>query len=524
MGAAAVLGRGLTVVRRPAAEELRELARASGFTLRAEDEGEFARIADVVLSLFDALEDRLPEVVAPVAAVRDPGARPAAGADPLNALVRTCRVRAEGHEGLLSGVRVAMKDAIAIAGIPLTCGSRVLQGFVPTIDATVTDRLLRAGAEIVAITNMDDLAFAGGGDSGWYGPTLNPWDSGRVAGGSSSGSAAALFYEGIDVALGGDQGGSIRGPAAWCGVIGLKPTHSLVPYTGIAGIDHTFDHCGPLGRTARDVALLLQAIAGRDPADPRQQVEPRVADYVGAVARARDDLAGLRIGVVAEGFGEGVGAEPATVEAVRETIERLERLGAETRELSLPEHLQAGGVAFAGFIEGMYDVCTSGGNGYGWPGRYWEELAPALCEGLRNHAQDLSAQLKTALMLGRYLRDRHGSWYYGRAQNLRPWLRGAYEHALEGVDVLLMPTTPWRAHEVDPPGLSLSDRVIRAWVNLASTSPTDMTGHPAITLPLAEAGGLPVGVMLVARHFEDDRLLGIAATCERALGWRPERT
>jgi amidase len=524
MGAPAVLGRALIMVRRPEPDELRALAQASGFTLSAQEEGELVRIADAVLGLFDALEHQLPETMTPVAAVRDPGARPVVGSDPLNALVRTCRVRAEGHEGLLAGVRVAMKDAIAIAGIPLTCGSRVLQGFVPAIDATVTDRILRAGGEIVAITNMDDFAFAGGGDSGWYGPTLNPWDAGRVAGGSSSGSAAALFYDGIDVAVGGDQGGSIRGPAAWCGVIGLKPTHALVPYTGIAGIDHTFDHCGPLGRTARDVAVLLQVIAGPDPADPRQRVEPRVADYVGAVELARDDLTGLRIGVVAEGFGEGVGAEPATVEAVRETIGRLEGLGAQALELSLPEHLQAGGISFAGFVEGMYDLCTSGGNGFGWPGRYWEELAPALAGGLREHAQDLSAQMKTALVLGRYLRDRYAGWYYARAQNLRPWLRAAYERALEGVDVLLMPTTPWRAHEIDVPELSLSDRVLRSWVNLASTSPTDMTGHPAITLPLAEAGGLPVGVMLVARHFEDDRLLAVAATCERALGWRPART
>jgi amidase len=129
--------------------------------------------------------------------------------------------------------------------------------------------------------------------------------------------------------------------------------------------------------------------------------------------------------------------------------------------------------------------------------------------------------VKSVLIVGRYLRERFGSWHYARAQNLRPWLRAAYDEALEGVDVLLMPTTPWRAHEVDPPGLSLSDRVMRGWGNLGNTYPTDMTGHPAISLPLAEAGGLPVGVMLIARHFEDDRLLSIAATCERALGWRP---
>ena len=208
-------------------------------------------MAEAVFSVLDALDGQEPELPAPVEAVREPGARPSAEDDPLNAIVRRCRVRAEGCEGILSGQRVAMKDSVAIAGIPLTCGSAILQGFVPSYDATVTDRILRAGAEIVCITNMDDLAFSGGGESSWYGPTRNPFDPERSAGGSSSGAAAALWYDGIDLAVGCDQGGSIRAPASWCGVVGLKPTHSLVPYTGIAGIDATFDHCGPMARTAR---------------------------------------------------------------------------------------------------------------------------------------------------------------------------------------------------------------------------------------------------------------------------------
>ena len=223
--------------------------------------------------------------------MREPGERPSAEEDPLNAIVRRCRVRAEGCEGILSGQRVAMKDSVAIAGIPLTCGSAILQGFVPSHDATVTDRILRAGGEIVCITNMDDLAFSGGGESSWYGPTRNPFDPERSAGGSSSGAAAALSYDGIDLAVGCDQGGSIRTPASWCGVVGLKPTHSLVPYTGIAGIDATFDHCGPMARTAKGAALLLQAMAGPDPGDPRQRpptgARPRWRDGMRAPTSAR---------------------------------------------------------------------------------------------------------------------------------------------------------------------------------------------------------------------------------------------
>jgi amidase len=507
------------VIPRIRPDELHELAQSWGFTVDEDEAEQLLQVAESVFQAFDLLDSQPAAVAEPVEAVRDPGRRPAEGEDPLNAVVRFCRVRAEGAEGVLSGKRVAVKDAVAIAGIPLTCGSRVLQGFVPAEDSVVADRILRAGGEVVAITNMDDLAFSGGGDSSWYGPTLNPWDRNRTAGGSSAGSAAALFYDGVDVAIGGDQGGSIRAPASWCGVVGLKPTHGLVPYVGITGIDQTFDHCGPLGRTAVDVAALLQAVAGKHDGDPRQRAV-ETADYVAAVAEAPDSLAGVRLGVVAEGFTEAVGIEEATAGAVREAVERLGALGAEPVELSLPEHLEAGGIAFAGFVEGMTNLVETGGNGYSWAGRYWQDLSPALSRGLREHAQELSPQMKIALIAGRWLRTRFAGELYAKAQNLRPWLRAAYDRALAGVDVLLLPTTPWRAHELTPQP-PLAEGVLRGWANLANTYPTDMTGHPAISLPLAEADGLPIGVMLVGPHFQEARLLRLAATCERSLGWAP---
>jgi amidase len=509
------------VIPRIQPDEIHELARSCGFSVGTEEAEQLLAVAEAVFQSFDLLESQERSSVAPVEAIREPGRPPEAAADPLNAIVRFCRVRAEGCEGVLSGTRVAVKDAVAIAGIPLTCGSRILQGYVPAEDSVVADRLLRAGAEVVAITNMDDLAFSGGGESSWYGPTLNPWDHARTAGGSSSGSAAALFYDGIEVAIGGDQGGSIRAPASWCGVLGLKPTHGLVPYVGIAGIDQTFDHCGPLARTTAGLAALLQAIAGRDEGDPRQREVP-AADYVAAVDQATDSLAGTRFGVVVEGFTEAIGVEPETAEAVRETIERLRALGAEAVEVSLPEHLQAGGIAFIGFVEGMTNLMETGGNGYSWSGRYWEDFAAALAAGLAGHAQELSPQVKVTLIAGRWLRSRYSGALYAKAQNLRPWLRSAYDRALADVDALLLPTTPWRAHELEPEP-PLADKVLRGWANLSNTYPTDMTGHPALSLPLADAEGVPVGVMLVGRHFDDARLLSIAATCERSLGWAPRR-
>ena len=511
------------MLRRLGVEELKRLADEAGFTIEPAEEKQFQILADSILEILDGLEAQAPAEIPVIEALRDSGTPPEPGEDPYNAIVRWCNVRAEGADGVLSGKRVALKDSVAIAGIPLTCGSRVLAGFVPEIDSVVTERILRAAGEVVAVTNMDDLAFSGGGDSSFYGPTLNPFDRTRTAGGSSGGSAAALHYDGVDVSIGCDQGGSIRVPAAWCGVVGLKPTHGLVPYTGIAGIDQTFDHVGPMARSVTDAAALLEAIAGAHESDPRQGSVPTERAYLRTVGEAPDDLEGLTIGVVTEGFSPEVGAQPAVVEAAQAAVARFETLGALTRPISIPEHVQGGGIAFAGFIEGMTNLMGSGGNGWGWKGRYWTELPTALGPGLRDFAQELSAQMKITLILGRYLRRDYFGALYAKAQNLRPWQARAYDRALATVDMLLMPTVPTLPH-VNDPSLPLAERVLRGWAVLSNTYPTDMTGHPALTLPAGESKGLPVGVMLIGPRFADDRLLAVAATYERRFGWLPSTT
>jgi amidase len=503
---------------RPTRNDVERLARSAGFEIAETEAEEYLLLTEYLLGVLDELAER---PGAPVETDgRESGRAPSPGEDPLNAVVRWCRV-APPREGILSGKRVALKDSIAVAGLPMTCGSRVFAGYVPERDAVVTERILEAGGEIVAITNMDDLAFSGGGDTSAYGPTLCPFDRTRTAGGSSSGSAAALWYDGIDLAIGTDQGGSIRVPAAWCGVVGLKPTHGLVPYTGIVGIDQTLDHAGPLARSVEETALLLQAISGRHEEDPRQGATPD-ADYVAAVAAAREDLRGIRIGAVGEGFGEEVGADPVVVDAVRDALGRLGELGADVREVSVPEHLQAGAVAFATFIEGMTALVDGGGNGYHWPGRYAPDLARALDAGLAQRSDDLSPQVKVTLLVGRHLRERYRGAVYARAQNLRPRLRAGYDRALNEVDVLVLPTTPGLPHPVAP-SLSIADRVQRGWAVLANTYPTDLSGHPGLTIPAAETEGLPVGVMLIGRRFEDATLLSLARTYERRYGWLPER-
>jgi amidase len=501
-------------------EDLNTLAAAWVMNPPADELEQLAVVAEGVLAILSGLDER-DDLPAPVAAARDPGRRAQRDEDPLNAIVRHCTVRAHDSGGALVGLRVALKDSMPIAGIPLTAGSALLGDYVPEADSVLAERLLRAGAEIVAVTNMDDLAFSGGGDSSFYGPTLNPFDRSRTAAGSSGGSAAALYYPNIDVGMGTDQGGSIRAPAAWCGCLGLKPTYSLVPYTGIMGIDATFDHAGPITRGIDELARVMDVIAGAHPSDPRQQRPIPVQEYLLAAERAPQDLRGLRVGVVEEGFSESVGIDPRVAEAVRASALRLESLGAEVRSVSLPEHVSFGDVAFAGFIEGMTALMTGGGNGYHWAGRYSPDLALAIGEGLATRADQLSPQVKATLMLGLHLRRTYHGSLYARAQNARPKLRAGYDRLLADSDVLLMPTTPGIPHEhvVEIP---VSERVLRGWALLANTTPTDMSGHPALTMPMAEVEGLPVGVMIIGRHFDDARLISVAATCEREIGWRPQ--
>jgi len=508
------------MLERPGPDELDRFAREYDFALAPAERAQLAAIADALVAVLEKLDAQEPAAAAPLAARRDPGRPPAPGEDPYNAIVRWCRVEADAA-GVLSGRAVSLKDSIAVGDVPLTCGSRALSGFVPAEDSVVAERVLRAGGVIVAMTNMDDFALSAGGESSHYGPTLNPFDLGRTAGGSSGGAAAALHYDRVDLAIGCDQGGSIRVPSAWCGVLGLKPTHSLVPYTGIVGIDATFDHAGPMARSSIDVATLLQAIAGKDKSDPRQREVPEL-NFVEAVANAPDTLEGVTVGLVEEGFSEAAGVHTTVADAVEQAANRFADLGARLERIALPEHQQADGASFATAIQGMTDLLESGGNGFGWKGRYWADLPQALGPGLREHAADLSAQVKIYLLLGAWLRRRHSGAFYAKAQNVRPLLVDGYDRALAGVDALLMPTTPFVAHRLGT-DLPLSERVLRGWAVLVNTIPTDMTGHPALTIPAAESDNLPVGVMLIGPRFADDRLLSLAATYERRYGWLPSR-
>ncbi len=515
------------------ADDVREESFRLGMGITEDELEEYARLLNVMVDAVkgvDRNQGRTSTVSTAAGDIRrsieDVTEEQRAARDPLNAIVRFVSVRSNetsAESGPLAGMRMGLKDNIAVAGIPMTCASRILQGFVPTIDSTVTKRLVEAGAEIVAILNMENMAFSGGGESSHYGPISNPTDPKRVSGGSSGGSGASLAYPWIDATIGGDQGGSIRIPAAWCGVLGLKPTHSLVPYTGAVGIDKTIDHLGPMTRTARDQALILRTISGPDPGDPRQvglDASKTHAELDTLLDGSADmSLKGVKLGVLKEGFGEQAGIEPAIEAEVRKAVDQLSELGAELVDVSVPEHLAGPEPSFALFAEGMVASLYGGGTGLGTFGDYWPELAQALGKGMQTGASDLSPQFKAIVMCGTMLRDEYFNSTYAYAMRRRDEIRAAFDAQLETVDAFVMPTLPTLPYEMDPT-LPIDEWVLRGWAMISNTTTFNMTGHPALSMPTSKVDGLPVGTMLVGPQLADGELLRIATAYEAAYGWQ----
>ena len=376
------------VLRPPTPDDLRRLAQANHFELNDEEMAAFMGLIPEVFPRYEELEQMIEPREPQKYTERQLGARPTAAEDPFNAIIRRCSVKG-APVGKLAGKRFGLKNNISVAGMPMTSGSAMLQDFVAETDATVVARLLDEGAEIVALLNLEDLSFSGGGDTSTFGPVLNPHNPEHLASGSSGGSGSALYYDDIDITLGADQGGSIRMPASWCGVVGHKPTFSLVPYTGIMGADHSIDHVGPMARSVADAALTLEVIAGADPMDPRQ-TDVSVQRYTEFLGRGAQ---GLRIGILKEGFGHS--SSQADVDAsVRHAVRILGDLGAEVSEVSVPDHLGYGPILWGMITEGATALLESNGMGHGWEGRYDVGLASALGRARKAQSNDFPPTVK----------------------------------------------------------------------------------------------------------------------------------
>jgi amidase len=505
-------------VQPPSSAELERIAATFGMEL---DPAELEQIATLAAGMVGAY-DRLDELDAPPRPVRYPradlGHRPVGEENPGNGWAWRCSIPGAA-EGPLSGVRVAIKDNICVAGIPLLNGSEMMEGFVPREDATVVMRLLDAGAEIIGKTAVPAYCFDGGSVTGYPHPEpLNPYDPARLPGASSSGSAVVIATGQADMALGGDQGGSIRMPASWSGIVGLKPTWGLVPYTGAFPIELTLDHLGPMCRSARDCARMLEVIAGDDGLDPRWS-GGEVQAYVEALERGVD---GLRVGVVAEGFAWPDVSEPDVDEAVRSAAAALEGAGATVEEVSIPMHRDGLAIWNAIATEGATELMVAGDSmGTNWKGHYTTDLLDFYGRARRARARDYSPTVKLVMLVGTYVSQRYNHHYYAKAQNLARVLRAAYDEALERFDVLVMPTTAMKALERPAPGASFTELVAAALANLHNTAAFDVTGHPALSVPTGMSDGLPVGMMLVGRHHDDGTVLRVAHAFEHARGELP---
>ena len=510
-------------------DDLQNSAHRVGTHIHDYERDDVEQLAAWMASTIDEfLEVSRPLVPAPsaVLALRVSGATPAPGEDPLNAIVRWVDVSAapgETSSELLAGKKIGMKDIIAVAGIPNSAASLLLEGFVPREDAVVTERVLRAGGHIVAMTNMEGVAFGGGGESGIYGATRNPFDPTRSASGSSGGSAASLFYDGIDITFGTDQGGSVRLPASWCGVLGLKPTHSLVPYTGIASHDLTFDHVGPLTRTTENMALAMAAVSGPHSSDARQDsTTPADLPFLQAWAEAPSSYEGVRFGLLREALvSDGTPEREAALAGFAEAVDKIRALGGEVVEISIPEHDIAASILFGALLEGIAATLYGNGEGYHRGGGHSVDVRRAMGKGMLAHGDELQAAYKTAAILGEHLRSKYFGTVYATAQTVIPVLRAAYDRALEDVDVVLLSTTRTPAMLLKPEA-SVYEMHRRSFSMTQDTPAQCATGHPALSIPAAESEGLPLGVTFVGRFFDDARLIALARTWETAYGWLPK--
>ena len=469
---------------------IRELA-----ALLAEGGARSVDLVDASLARAEALRERLNAFVH----LRPEGARAEARA-------ADSRIRSGKPRSPLDGIPVAVKDNMVLAGEPTTCASRILAGYVSPFTATAVAKLRSAGAVVVGSTNMDEFAMGSSTEHSAAGPARNPWDGARTPGGSSGGSAAAVAAGIVPAALGSDTGGSIRLPAALCGVVGIKPTYGRVSRFGLVAFASSLDQIGVLARSSTDAAIVLEAIAGHDPRDSTSIPEPPPA-LSGALS---GDVAGLVVGLPREYFVEE-GVEPEVLARVREAVALLERAGAKTREVSLPH------TPFA--IATYYLIATAeaSSNLARFDGvRYGHRAANARALGdmyRATRSEGFGAEVKRRILLGTYvLSAGYYDAYYRKAQQVRTLLRRDFDAAFRACDVIATPTAPETAF---PIGARTADP-LRMYLSDVYTVSANLAGLPAISLPCGLAGGLPAGLQLLAPPLEEALLLRVADAYERA--------
>ena len=512
--------------RLPAINQILELAQEFGIDMSEDEAASYQSLMTGAINSYRRI-DEFAEIKPRVKYPRDPGCRPPPEENPYNAWYIKTDIKGAGS-GPLAGMKVAVKDAVCVAGVPMMAGTLLLEGFTPDVDATIITRLLDAGATIAGKVHTEDHSFSAGGHTTALGPTRNPRKPTHGPGGSSTGSAVVLVTGEVDLAVGADQGGSIRIPAAWSGVVGHKPTYGLVPYTGAMAMEMTIDHLGPMANNVEDVAKMLSVMAGPDPLDPRQRgviPQDHVQDYLPAIGRG---CKGLKIAVVKEGFDQteredlGLpGSEEVVDRKVRAAIGELEKRGAVVTEVSIPMHPDGVHLWNAIFIEGSNEnMWRCNGGGSNWQGFYNTKLIETYGRAWRSQPNDLPVTVKTVMLLGEYMHRHYYGRYYAKTQNIRPQLRAAYDDVLASHDVLVMPTVPFRAQPLPDVDCSIEDTMFFALHMINNTPQFNATGHPAISVPCGMEDDLPIGMMVVGKHFDDLTVLQVADAFEKVGDWK----
>jgi amidase len=500
-------------IKRPTAAEVAELAASLHMKMSVEEAGSYLDLMGGMFSAYDVV-DETPDNIPAVKYPREKGYAPTGEENKYGAWYYKSEVKG-APSGKLVGKTVAVKDNVNLAGVPMMNGAGTLEGFVPSYDATIVTRMLDAGATIKGKAVCEHFCLSGGSHTSDTGSVHNPHKMGYSAGGSSSGSAALVAAGEVDMSIGGDQGGSIRIPAAYCGIYGMKATHGLVPYTGVMPIETTIDHTGPMTATVADNALLLEVLAGPDGLDPRQY-QPKVSACTEALGKG---ASGLKIGLLTEGFA-APGMQSAVAEKVRTTAERFAGMGATVEEVSIPEHTLAAAVWNPIALEGLLvQMMIGNGMGFNWKGQYDVGLLDAHAK-WRGQADALSKTLKICMLVGQWGLSQYQGRYYAKARNQSLAVKAAYDAAFATYDLLLMPTLPCVATKLPEPGASLEEITARAFEMVASTCQFDVTGHPAMSIPCGLADGLPVGMMLVAKDWDEAAIYQAAAAFEASGDWK----
>ena len=498
----------------PGTEDLARLADLDGVELQ---EGEASFLQAAIRSLLESaslVEEMSPPSPRTMVAHRDPGYRPSAAEDPLNVFIR--KVSVYGSEkGALEGETIGLKDNISVAGIPTTNGSRLFS-HTPTLDAVVVERILSAAGRIVGKLNMDDFGAAGTSETSAFGPCRNPVNMSHSPGGSSGASAAAVRAGAVDLALGVDQGGSGRIPAAACGVVGLKATHGLVPSFGVTHIDHTIDFVTPIAKSVADAARLLEVVAGFDDRDPQWvRGASATTDFKDVEL---EGVKGLRIGVIEESLGDF--CDKAVVRGVDDSVSALRDAGASVETISIPIWSNAITV-FQPYIACLFaNMYRTEGEGYGHLGYVDADRAHAFGLSRRTESQHISPQAKAWIIASRHIQEKYLNVPFWKLHNARLWIRSTLSGILENFDLLITPTVPSTAPRLLDPPVETDVLLTRTDAKLCfNTSPLNLTGHPALALPSGvDQEGLPTSVQIIGRHFDERTVLRAGFELERSFG------